>query len=270
MVGMNRLVSINQKFMELPPNELIELIDKYTDGIEAYIDYNEPSEMSYLDTLMPLLFERGLHFQIHGMSDLPLDKQEDYLAHVSQFRTANEKVSVTFHPVYREDKAESVAETIDYLREIIAFTKDKMPQYEILLENLNDWDGMHRLKLYEERDIVSQLPELALTYDIGHVVADGATDAMKDVIAPVDGFRRLIKNLHIHTCEDAVVDHQPIYAGDKNWETIIGSLSGLSDIPTVVFEYDLLVCKGETTREKIIDYLETIAPVMNAAKLVLG
>lgn len=257
---MKSVISINYKFMELPPSELLELVAKYADGMEVYIDYHQQAEVDCLDEIAALMPDYKLRLQIHGESTLSLPEQKEFLARVNNYRNFDGPIIVTLHSIYDEDMRKSIERTKKYFDEILEYVETNCPNIKILIENLNDWEGHYRLKMADIVPVIKERPKLGVTYDIGHVLADGE----KDLIGVSAQIKDRIQNLHIHTCRSTIEDHLPIYEGDKNWQILIDALRNFGDIP-VVFEYNLLECRGETIHEKIVDYLKTFAPVISAA-----
>ena len=246
--------------MEMPPRELLELVAKYADGVEVYADYHQQAEVDYLDEMAALASDYGLRLQIHGESTLSLPEQKEFLARVNQYSNIDGSILVTLHSIYNEDEHKSVEQTKKYFGEVLKFVEENCPNVEILLENLNDWDGHHRLKMADIVPVLKEFPKLGVTYDIGHVLADGE----KDLIGLAAKYMDSIRNLHIHTCRSVNDDHIPVYSDDKNWDALVGALGKFGDLPAV-FEYNLLECSGETIHEKVVDYLQTFAPVISAA-----
>ena len=80
---MNSLMSINFKFMELSPKELIDLVleSKYCKGVELCIDNDSPIEEKYLDDLIHEIKRNNLILQIHGDSRLSI---EDAIAEIPE------------------------------------------------------------------------------------------------------------------------------------------------------------------------------------------
>ena len=256
---MKSFISVNYRFMEMPPRELLELVAKHADGVEVYADYHQQAEVDYLDEIAALIADYGLLLQIHGESTLSLPEQKEFLLHVNQLSNGN-LIPITLHSVYNEDVRESVEQTKRYFAEILEFVRKNCPNVMILIENLNDWEGHHRLKMEGIVPVLKDNPKLDITYDLGHVLADGK----RDLIGISAQYQDRIRNLHIHTCRSAIDDHLPIYESDKNWQLLIDALRSFGDLP-LVFEYNLLECRGETIHEKVVDYLQTFAPVISAA-----
>ena len=51
---MKSVISVNYRFMEMPPSELLELVAKYADGVEVYADYHQQAEVDFLDEVAAL------------------------------------------------------------------------------------------------------------------------------------------------------------------------------------------------------------------------
>ena len=70
-----------------------------------------------------------------------------------------------------------------------------------------------------------------------------------------------LRNVHIHSVDNKGTDHWPIYKNDSHWNEIIKGIIYLVNNKysyNVVYEYGLEYCRGETTKERIIDYLDSI------------
>ena len=254
---MESLISVNEKFMSVNPKELIELIknSKYTKGLEIYIDINSDYQVKYLDDLIFELKRNNLILQIHGQSELPLDIQKNFMKKLEDYSDyLNQKIVVTLHSILNEDKKKSADITQEYMYNLTDFINNN--KILISLENLNDRDGLDRLEKECIEPIVLNNENLYFTYDIGHEIIDHGT------ITNLDKFMiSEIKNIHIHTNDGIQKDHIPIYKNDPNWNIIIKSLLYLLNNKydgNIVFEYDLMECNGDTIKEKIIEYLNSM------------
>ena len=230
-----KIISANYKFMCLSPEELLDLIVEYADGLELAVDHRKPYELNYLERLQR-------HF---------LDLLSGYADKIGQ-------ILVTLHPIYDPDIEESQRLTEEYFRQAVDHVRGT--NVKILIENLNDdmETNQRRLKLGEIAHIQEGIPGLDYTYDLGHVIADGAS-ALEDF---ADGIRLkdAIVNAHIHTTVDGI-DHQPFYDGDKNIALTAQVLPYLNRLESVVFEYNLYKCRGETIKDRIIDYLQSMKEI---------
>lgn len=254
---MNSLISINSKFMSVSPNELVKMIldSKHTKGFEVFFDCDSDIEMKYLDDLMYEIGKNNLILQVHCNSEVSLDKQLDYLKKIESYSDyLGCKLVVTFHSIYDEDKEESSKKTVEYLSSIInGVDNDKLI---ICLENLNNSIRTDRLEKEYITPIVLNDERLYFTYDIGHEIVEygNITNINEYMIDE-------IRNVHLHTSDGKGISHLPIYKNDINWNNVIKGLVFLINNKyeySIVYEYDLFFCKGETIKEKIIDYLTSI------------
>ena len=116
---MNSLMSINFKFMELSPKELIELVlnSKYCKGVELCIDNNSPIEEKYLDDLIHEIKRNDLILQIHGDFRLSIEDQINYMKVLENYSDIlGYPITVTLHSVFDEDKDKSKELTINYFQ----------------------------------------------------------------------------------------------------------------------------------------------------------
>lgn len=253
---MNSLISINVKFMGVSPKELVELIlkSKYTKGVEIYIDISKYKEVEYLDNLVFELKKNNLFLQIHGESNIDVENQIKFIKKVEGYSDyLGYPIVFTLHSIYDSDKSLSVKKTIDYLYSIIDGIDNS--KINICLENLNDVKGMDRLEKEIITPIIINNERLYFTYDIGHELMDHG-----ELLVTNKYLMDNMKNIHIHT-NNIISDHQPIYRNDNNFENILKAITFLKLSHykyNVVFEYDLYACSGDTTIEKIKNYLDSI------------
>ena len=253
---MKSLISINNKFMTISPKELVKKIKgtKHVEGVEAFIDYESEYEMYYLNELIDELKENDLVLQIHAQITLPYDEQLQYFKHIEKYSEyLGYPITVTIHSIYNENKEISKEETIKYVGDLVLNTDPN--KIIICLENLNDSEDRDRLELEAIEDIVVNDENLYLTYDIGHVLADWADPT--DISSYM---KEEIRNIHLHT-KNHIDDHRPIYEGDMYMNMIIKSILFLININykyNIVYEYDLNYCKGDTTEERLDDFLSSI------------
>lgn len=254
---MNSLISINRKFMDVPIDELINMIKKSnnTKGVEIYIDYHDEFERDYLEKIVPVLKQNDLILQIHGEVELDFDEQLKYMNKIAYYSNiVGYPIVVTLHPRYDEDLKVSYDITKDYLDRLVK--EIDLSKIIIGLENLNDWNGMIRLTKEELEPIILENENINFTYDIGHEL-----EKFRCMHPTSLELTNKVVNIHIHTTEDGVEDHQPIYEGDKYWSVIENAFSYMKEIDynkNLVFEYDVLACKGNSIEEKIINYLNSI------------
>ena len=259
---MNKLISINTKFMGLNPTDLINIIkenSKYTDGIEIAInDYYK--EKDYINNLAYICKKNNYIFQIHGNSNYPKEEQVKILKEIETLSDyLDYKIHVVLHPITCNTVEESKQITYEYMN----YITDNIDNDKIIislenLENYNNYENL-RLTIDDIHDIVANNENIYLTYDIGHeIVQYGKVIDIKDYLIP------LITNIHLHTNNNNYsdgFDHKPIYENDHNWNIIIKSILFLKHInydQSIVFEYDLNACEGNSIEEKIISYCKSI------------
>lgn len=266
---MKCLMSINPKFMEFSPKDLVELIKEnsnYVDGFEVYINIDEENQIDYLKELSHECKKNNLHFQVHGESTLPIKKQKKYfniLNEISDY--LKNKINVVIHPITCDTILNSIEATTKYIEDLLSIVD--LNKVIISLENLNDYEQEDRLSTAEVLPIIANNDDLYFTYDIGHEIAENGYLTNIDKV-----FIPKISNVHIHTVNSIYsdgYDHKPIYKDDKYWNDIITSLNFLKINhykKSIVFEYDLYVCPGENLSQKIISYAKSIEFVAERIK----
>lgn len=260
--NMKSIISINKKFMSYTPYELVKFVkinSKHIDGFEIYIDYKNKQELQYLQELSNICKKEKLYFQVHSDSSLTVEEQIEFikvLENISDF--LGYKINMVIHSVQALTSEESYRLTVDYITKI-SNTIDHS-KIIISLENLNDIKDDDRLNIKDILPIIFNNENLFLTYDIGHDIVDynNVTSLKQELI-------QYISNVHIHSTSYEIYsggfDHKPIFKDDKNWNTIIKAILYLKHNGydnSVVFEYDLLVCPGNTIEEKLISYCKSI------------
>jgi len=259
---MKSIIAVNNKFMDYTPYELVELIktnSKYTDGFEIYINYQNKEELKYLKDLATCCKKNDYHFQVHSTSTLTSEQQINFLKELEELSDYLEyKINVVLHSVKAQTSEESLKLTLKYLEEIMPNVNHE--KVTISLENLNDIPGDDRLNLTDVLPIVANTENLFLTYDIGHDIVDcnDVTGINKEMIP-------FISNVHIHsTNHDTYIggfDHKPIFKGDEKWNEIIKSILYLKNNnydKSIVFEYEINICPGDTLEERIISYCKSM------------
>ncbi len=258
---MKTLMSINKKFMEYTPKDLIDLIkinSVNVDGYEISINFDDINQVDYLNELAFVCHNNNLIFQVHGDSSLNIDKQVKFFEMLYPLSDMlGYKINVVLHSINVSSKNDSIKATTNYLEELSERIDND--RCIISLENLNDDMGVDRLDLNDIKNIIMNNEKIFCTYDIGHVLADfgDATIIDKDIF-------NLLSNVHIHTHNNEFsygFDHKPIYKNDIYWNNIIKAISFLKVNKydgTIVFEYDLYACRGNCLEDKIIDYAKSI------------
>ena len=242
---MNSLICINNKFMSISPSDLVNYINKskYTKGIAVYFDFENDVEKKCLDDLVKELKKNNLILQVHGEIKYDLDKQARYIKLLEEYSDyLGYPIFLTLHPIYNIDKDKSISDTMDYINNFI--NNDKVI---ICLENLNNRNSKIRLHLEDIIDL-----DIYITYDMGHELIDRE----KIMECPIEK----IRVVHIHTNRDGL-DHIPIYKDDKYLDEIINALRFLKNNNykySVVFEYGIEYCNGDSLEEKVMDYLNSV------------
>ena len=259
---MKEIMSINYKFMELSPKELVDLVTNTSTtiaGFEISVNKDNPIELKYMHDLAFECNKNKLILQIHGNSNLSIEKQIEFLKEVEKiYNYSNRRINVVMHPLTGKNKSESIKLTSDYLNELSYKIDNK--KIMLSIENLNDFNQEEdRLDKDDIIAIVCNNENIYMTYDIGHEIIDGGkiTDLNKSLIS-------LISNVHLHSFNfayDCGFDHKPILINDENWNQILKGILFLKSINyegTVVFEYDLYACIGTTIEDKIKSYISSM------------
>ena len=120
---------------------------------------------------------------------------------------------------------------------------------ELSIENLNDINGIKRLKKEDLIEILETQKSLKFTYDIGHEVIDSIkTEKLLNILD------EKLNNIHIHTYQKNL-DHYPIKNMNEQ-ETIKKLLEKYGDNKTVVLEYAIDYVDGENFETKFKNYIE--------------
>ena len=254
---MNSLISINNKFMDISPKDLVSMIlnFKYTKGVEVYINPNEEKELKYLEGLVFELRKNSLILQIHGEIELDYATQIKYMNRLERYSDElNMPIIVTFHTLFDDDKSESINKTIDYLSSLYKDIDNN--KIIISLENLNDIRGYDRIGKDEIKNTILNDEGIYFTYDIGHEISNFGN------ITDIDSYLiDDIRNVHLHSIDEVGNDHKPIYNDDLYWNEIIKAIAFLILCGykyNIVYEYGIEYCKGNTLEDKVKDYLSSI------------
>ena len=256
---MNSLISINNKFMNIEPRKLVEMIynSKYTKGLEIYVN-NKPEELKYLDDLVFELKKYNLILQVHGEVTLSFFNQVKFMKKLEQYSDyLGYPIVVTLHSIFDNDIEVSIKKTNEYIGDLIQNIDSN--KIIIALENLNCLNGVGRLNKELIRPLVLNDEKLYFTYDIGHDIADYG-----NVLNLDDYMIEDIRNIHLHSNDGKGNDHQPIKKNDLYWNQIIKALIFLQNNHykyNIVYEYDPYACYGETMEEKTNSYLDSIDTV---------
>lgn len=259
--NMKSIMSINFKFFEKTPSELVSFVlnnSKYLDGFEICVNYINKYEIDYMFEIANLCKKNNLHFQVHGDSSKDLDSQMKFLESLySIYDILEYPINVVLHPITNNNHEISEIETIEYTTYITNHIDNN--KIIITLENLNDYLDDDRLNKEDITPIICNNENLYFTYDIGHEIDEygNITDLNPEMIP-------LIRNIHLHTKTtnyDDGFDHDIIREDDPKWKEILKGLLFLKNNHydgTIVFEYNIYKCYGDTLDEKIKDYLNSI------------
>lgn len=253
---MNILLSFNYKCFKMQPDVLIDYIEtinseKYIKGFEVNASTEE--DKKYLKELAKECKLRKYILNIH----LPIlenieeyKKYLDYLKEVSNIYQS--KINMVFHPIYSENKIKSILITEKYISEILKYIELNGYNFSLSIENLNDMNGMYRLKKEDLKELLQKYQKLNFTYDIGHEYIDNQLEINTDKF-----YINKINNIHVHTFKEKD-DHYPIEEiSSKNIllnKVIEIKKKGYDG--NIVLEYALDYIKGENFEEKINKYIE--------------
>ena len=254
---MKNLISVNYKFMDIAPKELLHRIlkSKSIQGIELGIDIYSGKQLKYLDDLVLEMKKTHLILQIHGNSHIDFDSQVKFLKKIEKYsEDLGYPIIVTLHSIYDIDQEMSLQKTREYLDNLLEQIDNN--KLVICLENLNDLGEMKRLKTEDIQPIILKNKGLYFTYDIGHELVDNkdAKSLNKEMI-------QKIRNVHLHTCNQSGKDHLPIYKDCNNWPSVLKKIIFLINNQysyNFVYEYNLHDCQGNTITEKMDDYIKSI------------
>ena len=256
---MKVLISINYKFMDVTPKNLLEIIhlnNSKLDGFEVCINANIVSEINYLKELAFEAHRNNLILQMHGTiyNDEAINyKYIDIINDISNIMESN--INIVYHPIYNDSKEESVIASTKFLSSMLDYILLKNYKLTLSVENLNDIINQDRLNKDDLVPILEKLPDLKFTYDIGHELIDYGkiTDLNETLI-------QRLNNVHIHTFHNTH-DHQVMTNDDIHKESWIKGMTYLKVIDysgTMVLEYDLNSFWFDTLEEKIVAYLNSI------------
>lgn len=257
---MNSLISINYKFMFLNPLELSNMIKntEYCKGAEIYIDLTKEDEIIYLKELVDVFKRNNLILQVHACINFDIDLNISYLKELEKYADIlGYSINVTFHYICDDNRKILFDDTIKYISNLI--NNIDLTKINICIENLNN--GREVFNIIKNTSLIDKV---YFTYDIGHEIyfCSGLTNISDDI------YKR-IKNVHIHSYDDVIFDHYPIYNDDKNLEKLKDAINLLKRhhyVGNIVFEYGLEYCHGENSLDNLKDYLNSIDYVSSLFK----
>ena len=168
------------------------------------------------------------------------------------------KTNIVYHPINAKSIEESKEKTKEQIKEIMKYIEENRyyENIELSIENLNDMNGIKRLKKEDFIEILETKKSLKFTYDIGHEIIDGIkTERLVNILD------ERLNNIHIHTFQKDL-DHFPIKTINE-YETIKKILEKYGYNKTVVLEYAIDYIEGENFETKLQNYVES-------AKIIKG
>ena len=252
---MKILLSLNYKFFNLEPDKLIELIKKYDEenlisGFE--IATNSKKDELYVLKLAKIALKNEYIVNLHSPSFENIEDAKKYLDFAVKIsKIMQRKTNIVYHPINAESINESKEKTKEQIKEIMKYVEENncYDNIELSIENLNDINGIKRLKKEDLIEILETQKSLKFTYDIGHEVIDGIkTEKLVNILD------EKLNNIHIHTYQKNL-DHYPIKNMNEQ-ETIKKLLEKYGDNKTVVLEYAIDYVDGENFETKFKNYIE--------------
>lgn len=253
---MKILLSLNFKFFNLEPEKFIELIKKYDEenliaGFE--IATNTKKDELYVLRLAKVALKNEYIINLHSPSFENIEEAKEYLNFAVEIsKIMKRKTNFVYHPISSNSIDESKEKTKEQLEEIMQYIEDKKyyNNVELSIENLNDMNGIKRLKKEDLIEILAQQKSLKFTYDIGHEIIDGIkTEKLVNILD------ERLNNIHIHTFQKDL-DHYPINNIDE-YKLIKELLEKYGEDKTVVLEYALDYIEGEDFETKLKNYVES-------------
>ena len=253
---MKILLSLNFKFFNLEPEKFIELIKKYDEEnlIEGFeIATNSKKDELYVLRLAKVALKNKYIINLHSPGFENIEEAKEYLNFAVEIsKIMKRKTNIVYHPISANSIDESKEKTKEQLEEIMQYIEDKKyyNHVELSIENLNDMNGMKRLKKEHLIEILEQQKSLKFTYDIGHEIIDGIkTEKLVNILD------ERLNNIHIHTYQKNL-DHYPINNMDE-YKLIKELLEKYGENKTVVLEYALDYIDGEDFETKLKNYVES-------------
>lgn len=253
---MKILLSLNFKFFNLEPEKFIELIKKYDEenlisGFE--IATNSKKDELYVLRFAKVALKNKYIINLHSPSFENIEEAKEYLNFAVEIsKITKRKTNIVYHPISANSINESKEKTKEQVKEIMQYIEDKKyyNNVELSIENLNDINGITRLKKEDLIEILEQQKSLKFTYDIGHEIIDGIkTEELVNILD------ERLNNIHMHTYQKDL-DHYPINNIDE-YKLIKELLEKYGENKTVVLEYALDYIEGKNFETKLKNYVES-------------
>ena len=254
---MKILLSLNYRHFKITPNEIISLLKKYDNnniikGFEVSIKYD--NDLVYLEQLAGICKNKGYLLRLHAPTLININKYKEYFDFVNKIAQIYENhLNVVFHPINAESVEKSISETVRYLKHIYEYIEVKRYNKIIIsIENLNDINGVQRIKKENIEGILKKFEKLKFTYDIGHELIDNNfVSNLSNLLL------ERLNNVHIHIYKGNR-DHYPILEKNEKSIKVLMALEeiknkGYNDI--IVAEYALDYIEGNDFNTKMINYI---------------
>ncbi|MDD2376684.1 MAG: TIM barrel protein [Clostridia bacterium] len=260
---MNFLISLNSKiFLKYDTKQLMNTItsldvNKVIKGIEIYIDMTNEEEKEYCLSLSRIMKNNNWIIQLHSADMQNIEKEtiERYLQYYNQIALIyGEKIKLTLHPATEGSRYESIIKTIETVKHINKYIERNKLDIELLIENLNEHNGMLRCNIYQVYEMVDSLKTNGVTFDMGHYVYDYSNDYTNLDNEHADK----IRNIHIHDIDNNRDDHHPFYYNNVKIQEIVKYINEINYKENIVLEYGLEYLEGETFEDKITEYIKQI------------
>lgn len=248
---MKVLMSISPKFHIVEPIELLNIIDQTAcDGFEFAVDHENESHRIYLENFIDIMDKEKYSIQFHGKDCMKIEEYYQYLDYIASVTNQFDySVKIVFHPKEKDTLEESNLETNLLFSKLLEYIEKNNLNIMISVENLRN----HLNKQFLV-PILSNIPELKFTYDIGHELGmyGDVTNLPDLLIARMD-------NVHLHSFSERQ-DHIKLYQKDPNklkWIKSLIYLKAINYRNGIVLEYDLYDMYGDTLQDKIKYYAES-------------
>ncbi len=258
---MNFLISLNYRmFSKCDEKSLIDILikkdkKKVISGAEIYINMASEEEKIYCLNLTQLIKDKNFILQIHSSDIYKISKETivDYLEYYNKIAGIyNSKVKLTIHPAMEDSKEASIIKTIDTLKFVTEYIKKSNLNLEVLLENLNQIEGMLRCNIFEVYKIVDKVCIAGITLDVGHYVYDYSNNYKGLENTYVSN----IKNIHIHDVDNIRKDHHPFYYGNVKVNKTVEYIKKINYKENIVLELGFRNLKGENFEDRIEEYIK--------------
>ncbi len=255
---MNILLSLNYKFFNTKPEELLKYInnidnDKIIKGFEVNAETSK--EREYLYDLAKECNKYNYMLNIHLPCLNSIEEYKEYLDYLNEItKVYKNEMNMVFHPIYNKEKKQSIEVTSNYINDLLKYIEVNNYNLRLSIENLNDIGEIKRLKKEDIKEILIKYDKLNFTYDIGHEYIDGRGTIKKQIDSYLIS---KMNNIHIHTF-NKTEDHYPIedISKDKIVIEMLNNISQKGYKGQVVLEYALDYIEGENLNKKLEKYIK--------------